>query len=89
MRILTNMGSIFIGIFSWILSKVFGLVKDNQTEKKYVDAMKENLELRAQNAGLWKRHQIEQQELNTKKEWEEADQHEKYKILKRDFPDTD
>ena len=83
------MGSIITSLLGWILGKVFGLVKQNQTEKKYVDAMKENLELRAQNAGLWKRKGLEQKEKRIEEEWEEADEDKKFEILKRDFTDTD
>ncbi len=81
--------SIITSILGWVLGKVFGLAKQNQTEKKYVDAMKENFELRAQNAGLWKRKELEDKEDSVQKEWEEADEGHKYEILKRDFPDTD
>lgn len=83
------MTSIFTTILGWILAKVFGLVKHNQTEKKYVESMKENFELRAQNAGLWKRKEVQQKEDTIKEEWEEADAERRYKILKRDFSDTD
>ena len=83
------MGSIFTSLLGWILGKVFGLAKDNQTEKKYVDTMKENLELRAQNAGFWKRRQLEEKEQRAKEEWESASDESKFEILKRDFSDTD
>ena len=80
---------LFTSIIGWVLSKVFGLVKENQAEKKYVDAVKDNLELRAQNAGLWKRREVEQKERDINNKWEEADQDEKYNILKRDFDSSD
>jgi len=83
------MTSIFTTIIGWILGKVFGLVKENQTEKKYVDAMKENYELRAQNAGLWKRTEVQKKEDTIKEEWDRADEVRKFEILKRDFSDTD
>ena len=83
------MGSIITTLLGWVLGKVFGIVKENQTEKKYVDAMKENLELRAQNAGLWKRKGLEQKEKRIEEEWEKADEEKKFEILKRDFTDTD
>jgi len=83
------MGSIITTLLGWILGKVFGLVKQNQTEKKYVDAMKENLELRALNAGLWKRKELEQKDKKIEGEWEKADEEKKFEILKRDFTDTD
>ena len=83
------MSSIFLGIIGWILSKVFGLVKENKTEKKYVDAVKDNLELRAQNAGLWKMREIEQKERDINNKWGEADESQKFEILKRDFDSSD
>ncbi|GJM14966.1 MAG: hypothetical protein DHS20C13_02930 [Thermodesulfobacteriota bacterium] len=83
------MVSILTTIFGWILAKVFGLVKQNQTEKKYVESVKENFELRAQNAGLWKRKEVEKKEENIKEEWEKGDEEQKYEILKRDFSDLD
>ena len=82
------MGSLITSLLGWILGKVFGLVKQNQTEKKYVDAMKENLELRAQNAGLWKRKGLEQKEKRIEEEWEKSDEEKKFEILKRDFTDS-
>ena len=86
---LSDMSSIITSILGWVLGKVFGLVKQNQTEKKYVDAMKNNLELRAQNAGLWKRKKLEDKEDEIQKEWENSDEEKKFEILKRDFSDTD
>ena len=83
------MVSILTTIFGWVLGKVFGLVKQNQTEKKYVESMKENFELRAQNAGLWKRKEVEEKEEDIKKEWEKADEERKFEILKRDFFNND
>ncbi|MCH7519531.1 MAG: hypothetical protein IH964_10970 [Candidatus Dadabacteria bacterium] len=83
------MGSIITTLLGWILGKVFGLVKQNQTEKKYVDAMKENLELRALNTGIWKRKGLEQKEKRIEEEWEKSDEEKKFEILKRDFTDTD
>jgi len=83
------MGSIITTILGWLLGKVFGLVKQNQTEKKYVDAMKENLELRAQNAGLWKRKGLEQKEKRIEEEWEKSNEDKIFEMLKRDFTDTD
>ncbi len=81
--------SILTSLLGWILAKVFGLVKQNQTEKKYVKSVKENFELRAQNAGLWKRKEVEKKEQDIKEEWEEGDAERKYEILKRDFSDLD
>jgi len=83
------MSSILASLLGWVLGKVFGLVKDNQTEKKYVESVKENFELRAQNAGLWKRKEVEKKEDTIKQEWEKADESHKYEILERDFSDTD
>jgi len=83
------MTSILTTILGWVLGKVFGLVKQNQTEKKYVDTMKDNLELRAQNAGLLKRKELQDKEDEIQKEWENSDEDRKYEILKRDFSDTD
>ena len=83
------MVSILTTILGWIVAKVFGLVKQNQTEKKYVESMKENFELRAQNAGLWKRKEVLKNEEDIKEEWEEADEERKFEILKRDFSDLD
>jgi len=83
------MTSILTTIFGWVLAKIFGLAKQNRTEKKYVDAMKENFELRAQNAGLWKRKEVELKEEEIKQEWYNADADRKYEILKRDFSNTD
>lgn len=83
------MSTFFASILGWILAKVFGLVKQNQAEKKYVKSVKENFELRAQNAGLWKRKQVTKKEDSIQKEWEEADEERKYEILKRDFSDLD
>ena len=83
------MTSILSTILGWVLAKVFGLVKKDQTEKKYAEAVKENYELRAQNRGLWKRNSVRQKEEKTKEEWEKADAERKYEILKRDFSDLD
>lgn len=83
------MTSILTSLLGWILGKVFGLIKENQTEKKYVDTMKENYELRAQNAGLWKRTEVQEKEDTIKEEWDRADEERKFGILKRDFSDTD
>ena len=83
------MGSIITSILGWVLGKVFGIVKENRIEKKYADAMKENLELRAQNAGLWKRKELEEKETKLEEEWENSDDQRKFEILKRDFSDTD
>ena len=81
--------TILTSLLGWILGKVFGLVKQNQTEKKYVESMKENFELRAQNAGLWKRKKLEDEEDRVQKEWEDSDEDRKFEILERDFSDTD
>lgn len=83
------MGSIVTAVLGWVLSKVFGLVKENETEKKYAGAVKENYELRAQNAGLRKRRELEDIEDGLQKEWEGGDESRKFEILKRDFSDTD
>ena len=83
------MGSIIASILGWVLGKVFGIVKESRIEKKYADAMKENLELRAQNAGLWKRKELEEKETKLEEEWENSDDQRKFEILKRDFSDTD
>lgn len=84
-----SFSTIFTTILGWVLAKVFGLVKQNQTEKKYAESMKENFELRAQNAGLWKRKEVLEKEETIKEEWEKADEERKYEILKRDFSNTD
>lgn len=84
-----SISSILTTILGWIIGKVFGLVKENKTEKKYTDSVKENFELRAQNAGLWKRKSVEQKEEKIKEEWDKADAERKYEILKRDFSNTD
>jgi len=82
------MGSIITTLLGWVLGKVFGIVKENQTEKKYADAMKENFKLRAQNAGLWKRKKLEDKEDKVQEEWEKADEDKKFEMLKRDFTDS-
>lgn len=84
-----NISSIIVTIAGWVLAKVFGLVRENQIEKKYVQSEKENLELRAENSGLRKRKEVREKEDDVKKQWEEADAEERYKILKRDFSNTD
>ncbi len=84
-----SISTILTSLLGWILAKVFGLVKQNQTEKRYVESVKENFELRAQNAGLWKRKEVEKKEEDIKEEWEKADEEGKFEILKRDFSDLD
>jgi hypothetical protein len=84
-----SFSSILTSLLGWVLGKIFGIAKENQTEKKYVDAKKENYELRAQNAGLWKRKEVKEKEDTIKEEWERADEERKFEILKRDFSDTD
>jgi len=84
-----NIVSIITSILGWVLGKVFGMAKESRTEKKYADAMKENLELRAQNAGLWKRKELEEKETKLEEEWENSDEERKFEILKRDFSDLD
>lgn len=87
------MWAIVVSACGWILGKILGKGKEAATEKKYVEAKKENLELRAEIAGRDVRDETEAAEDAVKKEWEEAgendDARRKYEILKRDFDSDD
>lgn len=82
-------GSIIASVLGWIIGKVIGMKKESETEERYVEAKKENIELRAENAGLRVIKEIEDEEEKVRAEWEEAgeknDTRKKYEILKRDF----
>ena len=83
------MGSIVASLVGWLLGKLLGKGKERRLEKEYTEARKENYELKAENAGLRVRKNIEDEERKVNEDWEEADEDERYKILKRDFSDTD
>lgn len=82
-------GSIIASVLGWLIGKLIGKKKENETEERYARARKENLELRAENAGLRVIKAVEDEEENVRTEWEEAeeknDTRRKYEILKRDF----
>ena len=83
------MGSIVASLVGWLLGKLFGKGKERRLEKEYTEAKKEHCELKAENAGLRVRKNIEDEERKVNEDWEEADEDERYKILKRDFSDPD
>ena len=83
------MGSIVASLLGWLLGKLFGKRKERELEKKYAETRKENLELKAQNAGLRVAKQVEDEERRIKEEWENSSNDEKYEMLKRDFDDND
>lgn len=83
------MWSIIASMLGWLLGKLLGKGRERKLEKKYAEAKKENLELRAKNAGLRVVKEIDERERKVKDEWENADNKERYKILKRDFDSTD
>ncbi len=86
-------GSIIASILGWLIGKLIGKKKENETEERYARARKENLELRAENAGLRVVKEIEDEEEKVRTEWEKAeeknDTRKKYEILKRDFDGDD
>lgn len=86
-------GSIIASVLGWIISKLIGKKKENETEERYVEERKENIELRAENAGLRVIKAVEDEEEKVRTEWEEAkeknDTRRKYEILKRDFDGDD
>ncbi len=83
------MGSIVASLLGWLLGKLFGKRKERELEKKYANAHKENLELRADNTGLRVRKSLEDRERQVKENWENSGNDEKYDLLKRDFDDPD
>ena len=83
------MGSIIASLFGWVLAKLLGKEKERKLEKRYAEARKENLELRAKNAGLRVIKRIEDEERSLREDWENADEEERYAILKRDFDGSD
>lgn len=86
-------GSIIASVLGWIIGKLIGKKKENETEERYVEERKENIELRAENAGLRVIKAVEDEEEKVRTEWEEAkeknDTRRKYEILKRDFDGDD
>jgi hypothetical protein len=86
-------GSIIASVLGWLIGKLIGKKKEIETEERYARAKKENIELRAENAGLRVIKDVEDEEDDVRKEWEEAeeknDTRRKYEILKRDFDDGD
>ncbi|MCI0480416.1 MAG: hypothetical protein L0213_02365 [Candidatus Dadabacteria bacterium] len=86
-------GSIIASVLGWLIGKLIGKKKENETEERYVEARKENIELRAENAGLRVIKAVEDEEEKVRTEWEEAeeknDTRRKYEILKRDFDGDD
>jgi membrane protein YqaA with SNARE-associated domain len=83
------MGSIVASLVGWLLGKLFGKGKERRLEQKYAETRKENLELKAQNAGLRVTKQVKDEERKFKEDWEVADDKKRYEILKRDFNDPD
>jgi len=86
-------GSIIASVLGWLIGKIIGKKKENETEERYARARKENIELRTENAGLRVIKDVEDEEEKVRTEWEEAeeknDTRRKYEILKRDFDDGD
>ena len=86
-------GSIIASLLGWLVGKLAGKKKESEIEERYVAATKENVELRAENAGLRVVREIDDEETEVRTEWEEAeknnDTRRKYEILKRDFGDDD
>jgi len=82
-------GSIVASLLGWLLGKLFGKRKERELEKKYAEARKENLELKADNNGLRVKKSLEDRERRLKEDWENSSNDEKYKMLKRDFDDPD
>lgn len=83
------MGSIVASLFGWLLGKLLGKRKERELEKKYAEAYKENLELKAQNAGLRVKKKVEDEEWRVEEDWENSNNDQKYEMLKRDFDDPD
>ena len=85
--------SIIASVLGWLVGKLIDKKKESEIEERYAAARKENVELRAENAGLRVVREIEDEEENVRKEWEEAEEnndiHKKYEILKRDFGGDD
>lgn|GEM_PF-2319788 len=88
-----SIGTIIASVLGWLIGKIIGKKKENETEERYARARKENIELRAENAGLRVIKDVEDEEEKVRTEWEEAeeknDTRRKYEILKRDFDDGD
>jgi hypothetical protein len=86
-------GSIIASILGWLVGKLVGKKKEREAEERYAAARKENIELRAENAGLRVVKEIGDEEAEVRKEWEEAERNDdtraKYEILKRDFGGDD
>jgi hypothetical protein len=86
-------GSIIASVLGWLVGKIIGKKKENETEERYARARKENFELRAENAGLRVIKAVEDEEEKVRTEWGEAgeknDTSRKYEILKRDFDGDD
>jgi hypothetical protein len=86
-------GSIVTSIPGWLLGKLVGKKKENVIEERYAEARKENIELRAENAGLRVIKAVEDEEERVRAEWEEAEEkndiRKKYEMLKRDFDGDD
>lgn len=86
-------GSIIASVLGWLVGKLIGKKKESEIEERYAAARKENIELRAENAGLRVVKEIGDEEEKVRKEWEEAEKNDdtraKYEILKRDFGGDD
>ncbi len=86
-------GSIIASVLGWLVGKLISKKKESEIEERYAEARKENVELRAENAGLRVVREIEGEETEVRKEWEEAEENndtrKKYEILKRDFGGDD
>jgi len=91
--LIISIGTIIASVLGWLIGKIIGKKKENETEERYARARKENIELRAENAGLRVIKDVEDEEEKVRTEWEEAeeknDTRRKYEILKRDFDDGD
>lgn len=86
-------GSIIASVLGWLVGKLISKKKESEIEERYTEARKENVELKAENAGLRVVKAVEDEEENVRKEWEEAEENndtrKKYEILKRDFGGDD
>lgn len=87
------MGSFLVGIFWFLMGKLFGIYRKNKTEEELYEAKKENIELKAEAAGQQVEREIEKENAEREAEWAEAeranDTRRKYEILKRDFDNGD
>ena len=73
----------------WFILGLFGLQRKEDAEKERAKITKENMELRAENAGIKKEQEIKDEQARDAQRWEEAekegDTKKKYDILRDDF----